>query len=46
MGIVIKLRDLMPEWKCSLGMNYCYGLRPSEVLGSKLNKEDKTTKDL
>ncbi len=40
--IVIKLRDLMPEWKWSLGMIYCYGLRPSEVFGAKVNKEDKT----
>ena len=40
--IVIKLRDLMPEWKWSLGMIYCYGLRPSEVFGANVNKEDKT----
>ena len=40
--IVIKLRDLMPEWKWSLGMIYCYGLRPSEVFGAKVNKKDKT----
>ena len=40
--IVIKLRDLMPEWKWSLGMMYCYGLRPSEVFGSNVNQEDKT----
>ncbi len=40
--IVIKLRDLMPEWKWSLGMIYYYGLRPSEVFGAKVNKEDKT----
>ena len=40
--IVIKLRDLMPEWKWSLGMIYCYGLRPSEVFGANVNQEDKT----
>ena len=40
--IVIKLRDLMPEWKWSLGMIYCYGLRPSEVFCAKVNKKDKT----
>ena len=40
--IVIKLRDLMPEWKWSLCMIYCYGLRPSEVFGANVNKEDKT----
>ena len=40
--IIIKLRDLMPEWKWSLGMIYCYGLRPSEVFGANVNKEDKT----
>ena len=40
--IVIKLRDLMPEWKWSLGMIYCYGLRPSEVFGGKVDKEEKT----
>ena len=40
--IVIKLRDLIPEWKWSLGMIYCYGLRPSEVFGANVNKEDKT----
>ena len=40
--IVIKLRDLMPEWKWGLGMIYCYGLRPSEVFGANVNKEDKT----
>ncbi len=40
--IVIKLRDLMPEWKWVLGMIYCYGLRPSEVFGANVNKEDKT----
>ncbi|MDC3073112.1 hypothetical protein OA320_04040 [Prochlorococcus sp. AH-716-O10] len=40
--IVIKLRDLMPEWKWSLGMIYCYGLRPSEVFGAIVNQEDKT----
>ena len=39
--IVIKLRGLMPEWKWSLGMRYCYGLRPSEVFGSNVNQEDK-----
>ncbi len=44
--IVIKLRDLMPEWKWSLGMIYCYGLRPSEVFGANVNKEDKTCKVL
>ena len=40
--IVIKLRDLMPEWKWSLGMIYCYGLRPSEVFGENVIQEDKT----
>ena len=40
--IVIKLRDLMPEWKLSLGIIYCYGLRPSEVFGANVNQEDKT----
>ena len=44
--IVIKLRDLMPEWKWSLGMIYCYGLRPSEVFGAKVNKKDKTCRVL
>ena len=44
--IVVKLRDLMPEWKWSLGIIYCYGLRPSEVFGAKVNKEDKTCKVL
>ena len=44
--IVIKLRDLMPEWKWSLGMIYCYGLRPSEVFGAKVNKKDKSCKVL
>ena len=38
----MKLRDLMPEWKWSLGMMYCYGLRPSEVFGSNVNQPDKT----
>ncbi len=32
----------MPEWKWSLGMIYCYGLRPSEVFGGKVDKEEKT----
>ena len=40
--ILIKLRDLMPEWKWALGMIYCYGLRPSEVFGANINQEDKT----
>ena len=40
--ILIKLRDLMPEWKWALGMIYCYGLRPSEVFGANVNQEDKT----
>ena len=40
--ILIKLRDLMPEWKWALGMIYCYGLRPSEVFGAKVNHQDKT----
>ena len=44
--IVIKLRDLMPEWKWSIGMIYCYGLRPSEVFGAKVNKKDKTCRVL
>ena len=32
----------MPEWKRSLGMIYCYCLRPSEVFGANLNQENKT----
>ncbi len=31
----------MPEWKWSLSMIYCYGLRPSEVFGAKVDKEKK-----
>ena len=32
----------MPEWKWSLGMIHCYGLRPSEVFGANVNQVDKT----
>ena len=40
--IVIKLRDLMPEWKWSLGMIYCYGLDLQKFFVANLNQEDKT----